>query len=235
MKKYKSALLISLAAVITAGSLSGCGMIPQFFDRQSAATEAPSTAAQTTEAASTEPATEKATEAPTTAQPETEAPENGYSTESKGTAVIVDKEKYHDSYLGITFTVPEWVGKAYAKVDNFNGNYGLTFYEKTNYDYGIENDMPGMGMMFTVFVTPEESKGDHIDFPAGSVMIDGKYQYITYFKPTDVRFNEKDDNMAENYRSIYKYQRDYFLSGAVDAEKKYIPSAYKNAVNLKSE
>ncbi len=235
MKKLKSALLLSLAAVITAGSFSGCGMFMRFLNSQPAATAVPSTAAQTAEATSTEQITEKATEAPTTVQPVTEAPKNEYSTESKGTAVIVDKEKYHDSYLGITFTVPEWVGKAYAKVDNFNGNYGLTFYEKTNYDYGIENDMPGMGMMFTVFVTSEESKGDHIDFPAGSVMIDGKYQYITYFKPTDVRFNGEDKSMTENYREIYKYQKDYFLSGVVDADKKYIPSAYKNAVNLKSE
>ena len=232
MKKLKATAFAALAVLIAAASLSGCNT--SIGGRS--ATSAPYSS--TVEDPPTTPATEApttiepTTEAPTTEEPKTEAPKSEYSTESNGDAVLVDSEKYHDSYLGITFTIPEWVEKAYAVSKKANGNYILGFYEKTNYDYGVEHSMPGFGMMFEVFTAPEESKGDHIDYPAGSVTVDGTTYYLTYFKPTDVRF---DRSLEDNYRSIYNLQRDYFLSGVVDADKNYVPSTIKTAVNLTSE
>ena len=231
MKKLKATALVILAAAIAATSLSGCGIIRRVLDPQ------PETVVQTVyvtqEPTTAQPTTvEATTAAPTTAEPATAAPTPKYSTESNGKAVIVDSEKYHDSYLGITFTVPEWVGKAYAVSKKANGNYILGFYEKTNYDYGVNHGMAGFGMMFEVFTAPDESSGDHIDYPAGSVTVDGTKYYLTYFKPTDVRF---DPSLADNYQSVYKLQKDYFLSGVVDKDKHYVPSAVKNALNLKSE
>lgn len=232
MKKLKTTALIILAAAITATSLSGCGIIRRFLNPQPK-TVPVTTAEVTSEPATAQPATEQPTTAqPTTAQPATEpvtqAPAR--STESKGSAVLVDNEKYYDSRLGITFTVPEWVGKVYAKSETNNGLYSLGFYEKTNYDLGLKDNMPGFGMLFTVTAANEESTGDFIDYPAGSEIINGTRQYLTYFKPTDVRF---DPSLAENYQSVYKLQRDYFLSGVVDKDRNYTPSGVPNAVNLK--
>lgn len=232
MKKLKATAFAALAVLIAAASLSGCNT--SIGGRSATSTSYSSTVEDPPTTPVTEAPTtvEPTTEAPTTEEPKTEAPKSEYSTESNGDAVLVDSEKYHDSYLGITFTIPEWVGKAYAISKKTNGNYILGFYEKTNYDYGVEHSMPGFGMMFEVFTAPEESKGDHIDYPAGSVTVDGTKYYLTYFKPTDVRF---DRSLEDNYRSIYNLQRDYFLSGVVDADKNYVPSAVKNALNLKSE
>lgn len=237
MKKLKATAFVALAVLIAAASLSGCNTSIGGRSATSApysstvedppttpVTEAPTTAQPTT--------VEPTTEAPTTEEQKAETPNSEYSTESNGDAVLIDSEKYHDSYLGITFTMPEWVGKAYAVSKKANGNYILGFYEKTNYDYGVEHSMPGFGMMFEVFTAPEESKGNHIDYPAGSVNIDGTTYYLTYFKPTDVRF---DRSLEDNYRSVYKLQKDYFLSGVVDADKNYVPSTIKTAVNLTSE
>lgn len=236
MKKLKATALVILAAAITAASLSGCGIIRRVLDSQPETvvqtvyvTQEPTTAQPTTAQPTTVEAT---TAAPTTAEPATAAPTPKYSTESNGSAVLVDNEKYHDSYLGITFTVPKWVGKVYAKGGTNNGLYSLAFYEKTNYNYGEDHGMSEFGMLFTVTATSEESSGDHIDYPAGSVTVDGTKYYLTYFKPTDVRF---DPSLADNYQSVYKLQRDYFLSGVVDKDKHYVPSAVKNALNLKSE
>ena len=231
MKKLKATALVILAAAIAAASLSGCGIIRRVLDPQ------PETVVQTVyvtqEPTTAQPTTvEATTEAPTTAEPTTAAPTPKYSTESNGSAVLVDNENDRDAYLRITYTVPKWIGNAYAVSKKANGNYILGFYEKTNYDYGVEHSMPGFGMMFEVFTAPEESKGNHIDYPAGSVNIDGTTYYLTYFKPTDVRF---DRSLEDNYRSIYNLQRDYFLSGVVDADKNYVPSTIKTAVNLTSE
>ena len=232
MKNLKATAFAALAVLIAAASLSGCNIYiggqPATSAPHSSTVEDPPTTPATEAPTTVEPTTE----APTTEEPKTEAPKSEYSTESNGDAVLVDSEKYHDSYLGITFTIPEWVGKAYAVSKKANGNYILGFYEKTNYDYGVEHSMPGFGMMFEVFTAPEESKGNHIDYPAGSVNIDGTTYYLTYFKPTDVRF---DRSLEDNYRSIYNLQRDYFLSGVVDADKNYVPSTIKTAVNLTSE
>lgn len=238
MKKFKATAFAALAVLIAAASLSGCntsiGGHSSSSSDLSSADSSSSSAPVTTEAPTTaQPTTvEPTTEAPTTEEQKAETPNSEYSTESNGDAVLIDSEKYHDSYLGITFTMPEWVGKAYAVSKKANGNYILGFYEKTNYDYGVEHSMPGFGMMFEVFTAPEESKGNHIDYPAGSVNIDGTTYYLTYFKPTDVRF---DRSLEDNYRSIYNLQRDYFLSGVVDADKNYVPSTIKTAVNLTSE
>ena len=105
MKKLKATALVILAAAIAAASLSGCGIIRRVLDPQ------PETVVQTVyvtqEPTTAQPTTvEATTAAPTTAEPTTAAPTPKYSTESNGSAVLVDNEKYHDSYLGITFTVP---------------------------------------------------------------------------------------------------------------------------------
>lgn len=238
MKKLRSTALIILAAAVTAASMSGCGIIKKFFGTQ------PETVIQTiyvTESATTAPQTAAAqqttaapvTEAPETkAQTATEAPKAKYSTESNGEAVLVDGEQYHDSKLGITFNIPEWVGKVYAKAETNNGIYCLGFYEKTNYDFGLTKNWNGFGMLFNVYTAPEESMGDHIDYPAGSEIFGGSRTFLTYFKPTDVRF---DPSLADNYQSVYSLQKDYFLSGVVDADRDYKPSTNKNALNLKSE
>ena len=235
MKKLKATALIILAAAVTATSMSGCGIIRKFLGNQPETvvqtiyvTEAlaPTTVQQTTAA--------PATEAPETtkAQPATEAPKTKYSAESHGDAVLVDSELYHDSKLGITFNVPEWVGKVYAKGETNDGVYTLGFYEKTNYDYGLAKNWNGFGMLFNVMAADDESTGDHIDYPAGSVNFNGGRKYLTYFKPTDVRF---DPSLAEDYQKAYDLQKAYFLSGVVDKDRDYQPSSNKNAVNLKSE
>lgn len=233
MKKLISAALIVLAAVMTATALSGCGILRRFMGNQpetviqtiyvteEATTAQQTTAVQTTEAVET-----------TKAQPATEAPKPKYSTESNGDAVLVDNEKYHDSKLGITFTIPQWVGKVYAKAETNDGIYCLGFYEKTNYDYGLAKNWDGFGMLFNVCAASEESSGDFIDYPAGSIIFDGGRKYLTYFKPTDVRY---DPTLADDYQSVYSLQRDYFLTGVVDKDKDYKPSTVQNALNLKSE
>lgn len=237
MKKLKNVLLITLAAALCAASLSGCGILRSLFYRPTPTTTVPveTTAAQTTEEPTTEPETEEpSTEAPTTAAPtETQAPQSSTSNaESFNSAVLIDGATYHDSYLGITFTVPEWTGKVYAKSSINSGTYSLAFYEVENYKQGLDKGWDGMGMLFTVMTSDVESDGDHIDYPAGSIEIDGGRKYLTYFKPTDVRFDSGDPVLTEKYQSVYQYQRDYFLSGVVDADKSYSPSSNANALNL---
>ena len=144
-----------------------------------------------------------------------------------------DGEEYYDSYFGIKFSIPEWKGKVYAKGELTNGSYSLTFYEKSNYEWGIVKEWDGMGMLFTVYTSPKEVDGQNIEYPAGSVEINGSVKYLTYFKPTDVRCNTDDENMANDYQRMYKLQRQYFMSGVVDADKNYKPSSNPNAVNLK--
>lgn len=238
MKKLKSILLITLAVALCAASMSGCGLLRSLFYRPTPTTTVPveTIAVQTTEETTAEPETEEpSTEAPSTAaQPDTQAPQSSASNaESFNGAVLIDGTTYHDSYLGITFTVPEWTGKVYAKSSINSGTYSLAFYEVENYRWGSEKGWDGMGMLFTVMTSDTESTGDHIDYPAGSVVIDGSKKYLTYFKPTDVRFNGEDSAMADKYQSVYQYQRDYFLSGVVDADKSYSPSSNANALNLK--
>ena len=236
MKKLKFSALIILAAVMTAASMSGCGIFN--FLR-------PQPPAEPTAAATTAPATE----AQTTAEPTTEAPATAAPTEAEKTqtqqsspkataqtlngAVLCDGEEYYDPYLGIKFSIPEWKGKVYAKGELTNGSYSLTFYEKSNYEWGIVKEWDGMGMLFTVYTSPKEVDGQNIEYPAGSVVINGNVKYLTYFKPTDVRCNTENENMANDYQKLYKLQRQYFMGGVVDADKNYKPSSNSNAVNLK--
>lgn len=230
MKKIKATALVILAATIAAASLSSC----QIVIGGQPATSAPSSS--TVEDPPTTPVTEKPTTVEiTTEEPATEAPKAQYSTESKGDAVLLDNENYHDSYLGITFTMPAWVGKVYAQSSTSGGQYSLGFFEKTNYDWGEKKDWPGMGMLFTVTVSDQETTQADIIYPAGSVLIDGKIMYLNYFKPTDVRFNTDDQTMTSAYRTAANHQKDYFTDGVVDADKVYVSSPAKNAMNLTSE
>lgn len=235
MKKIKATALVILAAATAAVSLSGCQIIiggqPVTSTPYSSTVEDPPTS-PVTEAPTT---VEITTEAPTTEEPSTEAPKPKYSTESNGSAVLLDNEKYHDSYLGITFTLPDWVGKVYAQSTKNDGHYSLGFYEKTNYDWGEKKSWPGMGMLFTVSVSDKETTKADIIYPAGSELIAEKVTYLNYFKPTDVRFNSDDQKMTSVYRSAANHQRDYFTSGVVDADKYYVPSPAKYAMNLTSE
>ena len=236
MKKLKFSALIILTALITAASMSGCGIFNLFRQQPpteptTAATAAPTTEAQTTVVPTT---AAPATDAPTAA-PETQAQQSSPKAEAKmlNGAVLCDGEEYYDSYFGIKFSIPEWKGKVYAKGELTNGSYSLTFYEKSNYEWGIVKEWDGMGMLFTVYTSPKEVDGQNVEYPAGSVEINGSVKYLTYFKPTDVRCNTDDENMANDYQRMYKLQRQYFMSGVVDADKKYKPSSNPNAVNLK--
>ncbi len=65
-------------------------------------------------------------------------------------------------------------------------------------------------------------------------MLNGEKKYLTYFKPTDVRFDTEDKTLQQNYQDAYQYQRDYFQSGVVREDMQYSPSAHTNSVNLKS-
>lgn len=234
MKNLKATAFAALTVLIAAASLSGCnnhigGQSSSSADSSSSSvpftTEAPTTAQPTT--------VEATTEAPTKEGPKTEEQNSEHSTESNGEEVLVESEKYYDSYLGITFTMPEWVGKVYARsTKTENGTYILRFYEKTNSDFGKAKDYPGYGMLFEVNTSDREITNADIIYPAGSEIIDGKTVYLCYFKPTDVRY---DFSLEDNYRSVYKLQRDYFLSGVVDADRNYVPSPKKFALNLTSE
>ena len=235
MKNLKATAFAVLAVLIAAASLSGCNIYiggqPATSAPHSSTVEDPPTTPATEAPTTVEPTTE----APTTEEPKTEAPKSEYSTESNGDAVLVDSEKYHDSYLGITFTMPDWVGKVYAKSKITSTGYTLSFHEKTNYDWGEKEDHEAMGTLFSAYISDEEQKTADIVYPAGSELIDGKIMYLNYFKPTDVRFNSEDQNMTSIYRAAANHQKDYFTSGVVDADRSYVPSPAKFAMNLTSE
>lgn len=232
MKKLKASALVILAVLIAAAAMSGCNIY--IGGQPSSSNGSSSSSSSTTEAPTTEQPTtvEVTTEVPTTEEPQTEAPKSEYSTESNGEAVLVDNEKYHDSYLGITFTMPDWVGNVYAKSQKANGSYILGFYEKTNYDLGQAKNWSGFGMLFEVNTSDKEITQADIIYPAGSELVDGKTVYLCYFKPTDVRFDPRQES---TYRAASAHQRDYFTSGVVDADRIYVPSPAKFAMNLKSE
>lgn len=228
MKKLIPSLIIFLAAAMCCTAMSGCGIIRSFFYQPTPATTVP-----------VETTFEQATEAQTTEEAATAESPSSSGSASQGKyldgAILVEDDYYYDSYIGITFYIPEWKGKVYAKGEIYDQNYSLAFYEAENYEYGVENNMQGMGMLFTVMTGDEESTGDFIDYPAGSILLGTELKYLTYFKPTDVRFNSDDDSMTESYQNLYQYQREYFLSGVVDEEMIYDPSSNANALNLKSE
>ncbi len=239
MKSIKTAALIVLAAATTAASMSGCGLFGKLLNTQKET--APATVQVVTDApVSTQPETVAPTAAPVTAAPLTEAPvvtepptEAPKSAEVFNGAVMINDDIYTDEYLGITFYVPEWKGKVYAKGELNEGKYSLVFLEATNYRWGVEEKGgDNLGMLFTLYTDNQEADGENVVFPAGSEVINGKTVYLTYFKPTDVRFNYEDDTMSENYQAVFKYQREYCKSGVVAADRNYEPSSNPNAVNL---
>lgn len=236
MKKLRFSALVVLAAIMTAASMSGCGIFNLLRQQPQTEPTAATTAAPATEAQTT---AEQTTEAPTTVAPATVPETQAQQSSPKATAqtlngaVLCDGEEYYDPYLGIKFSIPEWKDSVYAKGELLNGSYSLTFYEKSNYEWGIAKEWDSMGMLFTVYISSEEVDGQNIEYPAGSVLINGSVKYLTYFKPTDVRFNTDDENMTNDYQKMYKLQRQYFMGGVVDADRQYTPSSNPNAVNLK--
>lgn len=241
MKKLTGTAIAAAALTLTL-TLTGCNplglLLPLFGSQQPATIPTTAAAAPTTQAPTTTlPVT---TAAPATQAPSTEAPTSAASPATEpvktlGNARLVVTPDYTSDVLGITFHMPEWQNKVYAEgTYTDDGNYVLSFYEGTNLGAGLEKGYNGMGFLFSVFESDTESSGV-IDYPAGSVTVNGVKKYLTYFKPTDVRFDVESKELQENYQAVYQYQREYFMSGTVRSDLNYSTSARSDSVNLKSE
>ena len=249
MKKLTAALALTLAAATAVTVLSGCNIIKNLLPfgkndattavaTTAAVTTAPATAAPTTKAApSTEPATAaKQTDAPTAQAPKTEesSDTSPYPKELDGGYQLVTTTTCASATLGINFTVPEWQNKVYIKSGTSEVGYYVQFYEASNLINGIKKyGFDSMGFLFSVSTSDTEANGD-IEYSAGSIVLNGERKYLTYFKPTDVRFDTEDKTLQQNYQDAYKHQREYFQSGVVRADMQYSPSARTDSVNLKS-
>ena len=198
-------------------------------DHCSACNRCATTAVPVTQA----PATEKPTDAPKTEQSSQQNSPKATSEKTLGGARLVETPDYTDDVLGVTFHMPEWQNRVYAKTDNYDGKYSLTFYEGSNLARGLEDGYDGMGMLFTLYEDSAQASGD-ITYPVGTIEIGGEKVYLTYFKPTDVRFYPE-GSLQENYQEMYKHQREYFETGVFRSAMHYQPSAATYAVNLTSE
>nr|WP_316611544.1 hypothetical protein [uncultured Ruminococcus sp.] len=244
MKKLTAAIALTIAAATAVTAFSGCNIIKSLLPfgkneptNAPVTTVAATTAPATTQAATTEPPTvAKQTEAPaaTTRKPEESSNTSEYPSQLDGGFYLVTTPTCASATLGINFTVPEWQNKVYCKNGNSNRGFYFEFYEASNLINGIEKyGFDSMGLLFAVYATDTEANGD-IEYPAGSIVLNGEKKYLTYFKPTDVRFDTEDKTLQQNYQDAYQYQRDYFQSGVVREDMQYSPSAHTNSVNLKS-
>ena len=251
MKHTKKAAAVCAAALTLTLSLTGCNPLRFVFPfggqpqettapatlqavttvppATAVPTVAPTTAVPVTQA----PATEKPTDAPKTEQSSQQNSPKATSEKTLGGARLVETPDYTDDVLGVTFHIPEWQNRVYAKTDNYDGKYSLTFYEGSNLARGLEDGYDGMGMLFTLYEDSAQASGD-ITYPVGTIEIGGEKVYLTYFKPTDVRFYPE-GSLQENYQEMYKHQREYFETGVFRSAMHYQPSASTYAVNLTSE
>lgn len=245
MKKAMRAASLAAAALMTASALSGCNLLQRFLPGQQPVTEPETTAAATvetteeltTEAPTEAPTTQKAEQSSQTKQSSTSegpngAPGNDPSPKQYSGVSVVSNEFYSDETIGLGFYAPEWVNKVYAKSEYVSGEYYLSFYEITNYDYGVEKGWDGMGLLFSVCTSDTESTGDWIDFPAGSLLVGGQRKYLTYFKPTDVRFDTENQTRTDNYQNVYQHQSSIFKGAVVLEGRDYIPSTNNNHIDL---
>ncbi len=247
MKHARKAAAVCAAALTLSLSLTGCNPLRFIFPfggqpqettapapTQAVTIPVPTTAVPTVAAPVTQaPATEKPTEAPKTEQGSQQSSPKATPEKTIGGAKLVETPDYTDDVLGVTFHMPEWQNRVYAKTDNYDGKYSLSFYEGSNLARGLEDGYDGMGMLFTLYVDSAQASGD-ITYPAGTIEIGGEKVYLTYFKPTDVRFYPE-GTLQENYQEMYQHQREYFETGVFRAAMHYQPSAATYAVNLTSE
>lgn len=242
MSKAIRAAALAAATVMTASALSGCSLLQRFFPGQQPVTE-PETTVSAAETTAPEVTTEAPTEALTTVgaaqssqssavETPNGAPENDPSPKQYSGVSVVSNEFYSDETIGLGFYAPEWVNKVYAKSEYINGEYYLSFYEITNYDYGVEQGWDGMGLLFSVCTSDTESTGDWIDYPAGSLLVGGERKYLVYFKPTDVRCDTENQTRIDNYQAVYQNQRSIFSSATVLEGREYIPSTNSNHIDL---
>lgn len=249
MQNKGKAAVVFAAALTLSLSLTGCNLMRMVFPfgggqpATSApaatqtvttvpATAVPTTAAPTTAAPTTAaPTTEKPTEAPKTEQSSQLSPK-ATPEKNLGGALLVETPSYTDDVLGVTFSMPAWQNRVYAKADFYDGNYLLTFYEGSNLARGLEDGYDGMGMLFGVYLSDTEADGN-ITYPAGTIETGGETKYLCYFKPTDVRFYTE-DNYISNYQDMSKHQREYFETGVFRSAMNYKPSSAPGAIALQS-
>ena len=232
---------------MTAAALSGCDLFKGIFGRNDQPTTAPSTTVAETTAPPTEATTAplpiSTTPAPTKAEQSSQngggessmqgAPDDDPTPKEYSGMVLVDNAFYTDQTLGLAFYMPEWVNKVYARSEYMGNAYSLSFYEKTNYEWGVdENGWDGMGMLFTVYASDTEATGENIEYPAGSLLVAGQRMFLTYFKPTDVRCDPSDQTRRSNYQDAYDRQFDIFKSATVLQGREYIPSTNPNHIDL---
>ena len=240
MRHTRRAAAVCAAALTLSLTLTGCNLIKGLLPFGK---EQPTTAPEVTTQAATAPSTAAPTTfAPTTAEPTTvpaptEQPTqlSAKATPEKaiGSARLVETPSYTDDVLGVTFSMPEWQNKVYAKTEYNDGSYSLSFFEGSNLSAGLEKGYDGMGFLFSIFTSDAEAEGSVV-YPAGTVTMGGETVYLCYFKPTDVRFDIENELLTENYRELYQYQREYFESGVFRSSMDYQPSSATGAINLTS-